>query len=118
MDDLYTDSAKRVMAIAQEQANYFRHQAIGTEHLLLALTIEDKGVAGQVLKTSDGDARRCSSRNRTLGRVRQFAASVAKQLFAVFSKGQGRFGRNQETGIFDWGRQNRDRTFSVSIVER
>ena len=50
MDDLYTDSAKRVMAIAQEQANYFRHQAIGTEHLLLALTIEDKGVAGQVLK--------------------------------------------------------------------
>ena len=50
MDDLYTDSAKRVMAIAQEQANYFRHQAIGTEHLLLALTIEDKGVASQVLK--------------------------------------------------------------------
>ena len=42
MDDLYTDSAKRVMEIAQEQANYFRHQAIGTEHLLLALTIEEK----------------------------------------------------------------------------
>lgn len=50
MDDLYTDSARRVMKIAQEQANYFRHQAIGTEHLLLALAIEDKGVAGQVLK--------------------------------------------------------------------
>ena len=61
MDDLYTDSAKRVMAIAQEQANYFRHQAIGTEHLLLALTIEDKGVAGQVLKqamVTPGDVRR------------------------------------------------------------
>ena len=91
MDDLYTDSAKRVMAIAQEQANYFRHQAIGTEHLLLALTI---------------------------GRVRQFAASVAKQLFAVLSKVQGRFGRNQETGIFDGGRQNRNRTFSFGVVER
>ena len=33
----YTPSANQVLLLAQEQANYFKHQAIGTEHLLLAL---------------------------------------------------------------------------------
>ena len=46
----YTPSANRVLVLAQEQANYFKHQAIGTEHLLLALALEDTGVAGQVLR--------------------------------------------------------------------
>lgn len=46
----YTPSANRVLLLAQEQANYFKHQAIGTEHLLLALALEENGVAGEVLK--------------------------------------------------------------------
>lgn len=36
--------------IAQEQARYFRHHAVGTEHLLLALTIESNGIAGKTLR--------------------------------------------------------------------
>lgn len=36
--------------IAQEQARYFRHHAIGTEHLLLGLTIENSGIAGKTLR--------------------------------------------------------------------
>lgn len=42
MENLFTPSARQVLVIAQEQAKDFRHQAIGTEHLLLALTIEKK----------------------------------------------------------------------------
>ncbi|SEM75064.1 ATP-dependent Clp protease ATP-binding subunit ClpC [Ligilactobacillus sp. WC1T17] len=52
MDESYTPSANRVLVLAQEQANYFKHQAIGTEHLLLALTMEENGIAGQVLRQS------------------------------------------------------------------
>ncbi|MCP0886915.1 ATP-dependent Clp protease ATP-binding subunit [Ligilactobacillus sp. WILCCON 0076] len=50
MDELYTSSANRVLIIAQEQANYFKHQAIGTEHLLLALVLEENGVASRALQ--------------------------------------------------------------------
>ncbi|ETA74316.1 atp-dependent clp protease, atp-binding subunit clpc [Ligilactobacillus equi DSM 15833 = JCM 10991] len=50
MDDLYTPSASRVLELAQQQAIFFKHQAIGTEHLLLALTIEDSGLAAGILK--------------------------------------------------------------------
>ncbi|KRM90063.1 ATP-dependent Clp protease ATP-binding subunit [Liquorilactobacillus cacaonum] len=50
MDNLFTPSAKKVLVLAQEQAKYFRHQAIGTEHLLLALTLEEHGIAAKVLK--------------------------------------------------------------------
>ncbi|PWF99989.1 ATP-dependent Clp protease ATP-binding subunit [Levilactobacillus bambusae] len=50
MDNLFTPSAKRVLVLAQEQAKYFKHQAVGTEHLLLALTIEKNGIANKVLQ--------------------------------------------------------------------
>lgn len=50
MDNLFTPSAKSVLALAQEQAKYFKHQAVGTEHLLLALTIEKNGIANKVLQ--------------------------------------------------------------------
>ena len=50
MDELYTPSANRVLILAQEQANYFKHQAIGTEHLLLALSLEENGIANKVLR--------------------------------------------------------------------
>ncbi|WP_125544941.1 ATP-dependent Clp protease ATP-binding subunit [Levilactobacillus lindianensis] len=50
MDNLFTPSAKSVLVLAQEQAKYFKHQAVGTEHLLLALTIEKNGIANKVLQ--------------------------------------------------------------------
>ncbi|WP_160995372.1 ATP-dependent Clp protease ATP-binding subunit [Ligilactobacillus salivarius] len=51
MEERYTLSAKQVLVLAQQQANYFKHQAIGTEHLLLALTMEKNGVAAKVLQS-------------------------------------------------------------------
>lgn len=49
MNNEYTDSAHDVLVFAQEQAKFFKHQAVGTEHLLLALTMEHKGIAGEIL---------------------------------------------------------------------
>ncbi|UEG67598.1 ATP-dependent Clp protease ATP-binding subunit [Weissella hellenica] len=53
MDNQYTPSAKNVLVVAQEQAKYFKHQAVGTEHLLLALAIEKEGIASKVLQEFD-----------------------------------------------------------------
>ncbi|HJG84504.1 MAG TPA: ATP-dependent Clp protease ATP-binding subunit, partial [Weissella thailandensis] len=50
MDNQYTPSAKNVLVVAQEQAKYFKHQAVGTEHLLLALAIEKEGIASKVMQ--------------------------------------------------------------------
>ncbi|USS85653.1 ATP-dependent Clp protease ATP-binding subunit [Fructilactobacillus myrtifloralis] len=49
MADSLTPSAKRVLGIAQDQARSFKHQAVGTEHLLLALTLEKNGIAYETL---------------------------------------------------------------------
>ncbi|GAF41491.1 ATP-dependent Clp protease, ATP-binding subunit ClpC [Agrilactobacillus composti DSM 18527 = JCM 14202] len=50
MDNLFTPSAKNVLALAQEQAKFFHHHAVGTEHLLMALVLENDGVAGKTLR--------------------------------------------------------------------
>lgn len=49
MDNQYTPSGQNVLQLAQEQAKYFKHQAVGTEHLLLALAIEKEGIASKVM---------------------------------------------------------------------
>ncbi|CAI2636404.1 ATP-dependent Clp protease ATP-binding subunit [Apilactobacillus kunkeei] len=53
MDNIFTPSAKNVLILAQEQAKVFGHQGIGTEHLLLALSMEDNGIAKSALKQCD-----------------------------------------------------------------
>ncbi len=50
MDNLFTISAKNVLLIAQEQAKSFHHHAVGSEHILLALVVEQEGVAGKTLR--------------------------------------------------------------------
>lgn len=47
---MFTPSAKHVLALAHEQAKYFKHQAVGTEHLLLALAIEREGIAIKIFE--------------------------------------------------------------------
>ncbi|MDV7715460.1 ATP-dependent Clp protease ATP-binding subunit [Oenococcus oeni] len=60
MDNQYTASAKNVLLLAQEQAKYFKHEIVGSEHLLLALTLEKDGLASKVLQdynVTDDDIR-------------------------------------------------------------
>ena len=47
--DKFTDRAKKVLTLAQEEAQRFNHNYIGTEHLLLGLVREGDGVAARVL---------------------------------------------------------------------
>ncbi|MCB1289377.1 MAG: hypothetical protein KDB47_17150, partial [Mycobacterium sp.] len=49
MFERFTDRARRVVVLAQEEARMLNHNYIGTEHILLALIREDEGVAAQVL---------------------------------------------------------------------
>jgi ATP-dependent Clp protease ATP-binding subunit ClpA len=49
MFERFTDGARRVMVLAQEEAGALNHNYIGTEHLLLALIHEGEGVAAKAL---------------------------------------------------------------------
>jgi ATP-dependent Clp protease ATP-binding subunit ClpC len=46
----FTQRARRVLALAQEEAERMSHNYIGTEHILLGLVKEENGVAGRVLR--------------------------------------------------------------------
>ncbi|NDJ77780.1 MAG: ATP-dependent Clp protease ATP-binding subunit [Chloroflexi bacterium] len=46
----FTQRARRVLSLAQEEAERMQHSHIGTEHLLLGLMREEGGVAGRVLR--------------------------------------------------------------------
>ena len=45
----FSERARRVLTLAQEEAQHFNHSYIGTEHILLGLVREDEGVAAKVL---------------------------------------------------------------------
>jgi len=48
MFERFTDRARRVVVLAQEEARMLNHNYIGTEHLLLGLLREGEGVAAVV----------------------------------------------------------------------
>jgi ATP-dependent Clp protease ATP-binding subunit ClpC len=54
----FTQRARRVLSLAQEEAERMRHAYIGTEHLLLGLMREEGGVAGRVLRDLGVEQRR------------------------------------------------------------
>jgi ATP-dependent Clp protease ATP-binding subunit ClpC len=55
MFERFTDRARRVVVLAQEEARMLEHNYIGTEHLLLALIHEGEGVAAKALRALDVD---------------------------------------------------------------
>ncbi|MGH9280333.1 MAG: Clp protease N-terminal domain-containing protein [Acidimicrobiales bacterium] len=50
MFERFTDRARRVVVLAQEESRLLNHNYIGTEHLLLALIHEGEGVAAKALE--------------------------------------------------------------------
>jgi|HubBroStandDraft_4_1064222.scaffolds.fasta_scaffold00070_42 hypothetical protein len=54
----WTDRARRALQLANQEAQRFSHEFIGTEHVLLGLIKEGSGVAANVLKNLDIDLRR------------------------------------------------------------
>ena len=47
----FSERARRVLSLAQEEAQRFNHNYIGTEHILLGLVRETDGVAARVLSS-------------------------------------------------------------------
>jgi ATP-dependent Clp protease ATP-binding subunit ClpC len=58
MFERLTDRARKVMALANQEAQRFNHEYIGTEHILLGLVKEGSGVGANVLKNLDIDLRK------------------------------------------------------------
>ena len=53
--DKFTERARKTLQLAQEEAQRFNHNYIGTEHILLGLLRDGDGVAARVLKNLDVD---------------------------------------------------------------
>ena len=51
----FSERARRVLSLAQEEAQRFNHNYIGTEHILLGLVRETEGVAARVLSSLEVD---------------------------------------------------------------
>jgi ATP-dependent Clp protease ATP-binding subunit ClpC len=58
MYERFTDRARKVMQLANQEAQRFNHEYIGTEHVLLGLVKEGSGVAANVLKNLEIDLRK------------------------------------------------------------
>ncbi|MCD5029627.1 ATP-dependent Clp protease ATP-binding subunit [Enterococcus asini] len=92
MNELFTERAKAVLAIAQEEAKTFKHQAVGSEHLLLALVIEQNGIAGKTLRemnVTENEVREEIEHLTGYGMIKSYPAGVylpysprAKKIFA------------------------------------
>lgn len=54
----FTDRARKVMQLANQEALRLQHECLGTTHILLGLIKEGSGVAANVLKNMDADFRK------------------------------------------------------------
>lgn len=105
MDELFTQRAKAVLTIAQEEAKYFKHQSVGSEHILLALVIEQNGIASKTLREmniTENDIREEIEHLTGYGTVRQYPENAylaysprAKQTFAYAGDEAKRLGALQ-----------------------
>src|SRR5512144_3202289 len=53
MFERFTERARQVVVLAQEEARTLKHNYIGTEHILLGLLREEEGLAARVLESLD-----------------------------------------------------------------
>jgi ATP-dependent Clp protease ATP-binding subunit ClpC len=58
MNERFTDRARKAMQLANQEAQRFNHEYIGTEHILLGLVKEGSGVPARVFKSLGIDLRR------------------------------------------------------------
>lgn len=84
----YTPRVKKVLALAQKEANALSHSYVGTEHILLGLLREGEGVAARVLKSLEIDIER--TRNEILSELDpNFTPSEGDQESAQGGSGSG-----------------------------
>src|SRR5205085_1218762 len=102
MFERFTDRARRIAVLAQEEARMLNHDHIGTEHILLGLIREGGGVAAQVLVKLGADLNRVRQQvNQLLGGDQgkeQAAAGPPSETGPSTSLVLDQFGRNLTQG--------------------
>ncbi|MCI5108871.1 MAG: NDP-hexose 4-ketoreductase, partial [Candidatus Pacebacteria bacterium] len=58
MFERFTDRARKIVALANQEAQRFNHEYVGTEHILLGILKEGSGVAANVIKNHNVDLRK------------------------------------------------------------
>lgn len=102
LNELFTERARMVLTISQEEAKYFKHQSVGSEHLLLALLLETEGIAGKTLRQmglNEQDVREEIEHLIGYGTIKSYPQGIylpysprAKQIFAYAADEAKRFG--------------------------
>ena len=80
MFERFTDRARRVLVLAQEEARLLNHSFIGTEHILLGLIHEGEGVAAKALESLGSPSKPSARRSR-----RRSGWPVPRRRFAPFT---------------------------------
>src|SRR6478672_10351788 len=88
MFERFTERARQVVVLAQEEARTLKHNYIGTEHILLGLLREEEGLAARVLESLD----------ITVERVRAQAVRIVGSGNEVIRMLSGPGGRRQGGG--------------------
>jgi len=78
MFERFTDRAKKVMSLANQEAQRLGHEHIGTEHILLGLVKEGSGVGASVLKNMDADLRTIRTEVEKLTKISADAVAMGK----------------------------------------
>src|SRR6266436_2941066 len=132
MYERFTDRARKVMQLANQEAQRFNHEYIGTEHILLGLVKEGSGVAANVLKNLDIDLRKIRLEVEkivqsgpdmvTMGKLPQtprakkvIEYSIEDARIGQFRPRSDRAGQTGQTGSRHWPCQ-RDRTGDPGAV--
>src|ERR671918_145608 len=97
MFERFTERARQVVVLAQEEARTLKHNYIGTEHILLGLVRENEGVAARILLDFDADSEKI--RNEV---IRMLSGPGGRRQGAAAGAGEGKkssklldqFGRN------------------------
>ena len=76
----FTQRARRVLSLAQDEAERLQHNYIGTEHLLLGLIREEGGVAGRVLRELGLEQRRVEELVERMTRASTRTSTVQPEL--------------------------------------
>src|SRR5918912_735568 len=85
MFERFTERARQVVVLAQEEALSLDHNYIGTEHILLGLVRENEGVAARILLDFDADSEKIRN-------------EVIRMLSGPGGRRQGQGGQGAQTG--------------------
>ena len=113
MFERFTDRARRVIVLAQDEAKLLNHNFIGTEHILLGLIHEGEGVAAKALESMDIslDAVRSQAALRALQNPQLSVSEAAAQAgFAENSSFTRWFSKHFQQSPSSWRQQNLNRS--------